>query len=135
MLDPPTLVEATSTEITVQWKQPLNNGGCSISGFALYMNDGLGGQTFIEIDSLLVRNKPGYTIHTTDTSNFAVGDIGKSFAFKVEAYNIIGSTFSTAGASFTLADKPLDPLSAPTSDETYTTDRRIKVDITPLSTL
>jgi hypothetical protein len=27
----------------VIWNQPLDNGGCSILGFALYRNDGEGG--------------------------------------------------------------------------------------------
>lgn len=78
-----------------------------------------------------MRNKPGYTIHSTST--FPALSVGKKFAFKVEAYNIIGSTFSTAGASYTLADLPVDPTVAPSSDETFTNDKRIKVDITPLT--
>ena len=41
-LGPPTLVLATSTAFTLQWKQPLDNGGCSIEGFALYINGGTG---------------------------------------------------------------------------------------------
>ncbi len=132
----PTLVEATSTAITVQWKQPLDNGGCPIKGFALYMNDGAGGHLFTEIDSALVRDKPGYTIHQTSALLFPQpASVGKKYAFKVEAYNIIGSTFSVEGASFTLADEPEDPLVAPSSDESYTSDKRIKIDITPLTIL
>jgi hypothetical protein len=91
----------------------------------------MGGASFNEIDSALVRNKPGYTIHTT--SSFPPNSIGLSFAFKVEAYNVIGSTFSTAGASFTLADLPQNPLKAPISDETVTSTTRIKVEISPIT--
>ena len=68
------------------------------------MNDGEGGQVYNEIDSSLVRNKPGYVLHTT--SAFPANSIGKKFAFKVEAFNVIGSVFSTAGSRFTLADLP-----------------------------
>ena len=74
-----------------------------------------------------MRNKPGYVLHTT--SSIPAGSIGKKFAFKVETYNVIGSVFSSAGASFTLADLPQNPLVAPASDETVTNDNRIKIDI------
>ena len=43
LLYPPTLVLATSTALTVKWAQPLDNGGCPIRGYALYINDGNGG--------------------------------------------------------------------------------------------
>ena len=72
------------------------------------------------------------TLHTTQFT-FPVGSVGKSFAFKVEAFNIIGSVYSTAGASYTLADLPVTPTAAPASDEAYTSETRIKVDITPLT--
>jgi len=42
-LEAPALVQATSTSFTLSWKQPLSNGGCTVEGFALYMNDGQGG--------------------------------------------------------------------------------------------
>jgi hypothetical protein len=58
------------------------------------MNDGNGGQVYNEIDAILVRDKPGYTLHTTSSSLFTAASIGKKFAFKVEVYNVIGSVFS-----------------------------------------
>jgi len=79
-----------------------------------------------------VRDQPGLTTYTTHYS-FPVGSIGKSFAFQLEAYNVIGSVFSTAGASFTLADLPSDPTLAPASDESFTTDTQIKIDIAPIT--
>ena len=62
--DAPTFMSATSSSITVTWSQPKLNGSCPILGFALYINDGLGGTTFTEIDSSTIRNKPEYTTHT-----------------------------------------------------------------------
>jgi hypothetical protein len=45
---------------------------------------------------------------------------------------VIGSIFSTAGASFTLADLPKTPVNAPVSDESFSSDRRLKIDIDPV---
>lgn len=70
---------------------------------------------------------PGLTLHTTST--FPPNSIGMKFSFKVQAFNIIGSTFSTAGASYTLADLPMTPSAAPASDETVTNTYSIKVDL------
>ena len=58
--DAPQFVSATLSSISLSWKYPNDLGSCSISSFALYMNDGLGGDTFTEIDSAVVRDKPNY---------------------------------------------------------------------------
>jgi len=97
------------------------------------MNGGDGGQNFVEIDGSQIRNKPGYNIHTTSASLFTAASIGKKYAFKVEAYNVIGNVFSIAGAHFTLADLPKTPTLAPISDESITNDKRVKLDITPVA--
>lgn len=36
----PTRVSSTKTEITIQWNSPSNNGGCPITGYAIFMDDG-----------------------------------------------------------------------------------------------
>ena len=112
--------------MTLSWKTPLLNGGCSLLGFALYINDGNGGTTFTEIDSALIRNKPGYTLHTTTT--FPAASIGNTFLFKLEAYNVIGSTMSPS-VGFVLADVPATPGVAPTSDDSVTSINKVKIDI------
>ena len=68
------------------------------------MNDGLGGDNLIEIDSDLIRNKPLYTKHTTYSANI----IGATYIFELCAYNINGVTCSDTKA-FVLASIPSAP--------------------------
>jgi hypothetical protein len=45
----------------VRWNPPKNNGGCPITGYALYRDDGVTENTIIEVNSVtdpLVRNIP-----------------------------------------------------------------------------
>jgi hypothetical protein len=72
--------------MTLIWDQPKSDGGCPVLGFRLYINDGLGGNVFTEIDSALVNSKPSYTQHTTTT--FPALSVGNTFLFKVEVYNV-----------------------------------------------
>ena len=88
------------------------------------MNDGDNENVFTEIDASNIRNKPEYTLHTTTAPKI----IGATFMFKVEVYNINGSTFSEP-VSFVIADKPAAPTSPPTSDFSVTNTTQIKIDI------
>ena len=87
------------------------------------MNDGLDGNVFTEIDAAAIRDKPEYTLHTSTAPTL----IGSTYMFKLEAYNINGSTFSEP-VSFVFADKPNAPSNAPRSDFGVTTTTKIKVD-------
>lgn len=82
-----------------------------MQGFALYMNDGRGGDVFNEIDFAQVRDKPLYTQHTTTAATI----VGATYLFKVKAYNINGSVMSKSVA-YVIASIPTKPLSAPISD-------------------
>jgi hypothetical protein len=86
------------------------------------MNDGLDGNIFTEIDASTIRNKPEYTLHSSTAPNL----IGSTYMFKLEAYNINGSTFSEP-ISFVFADKPTAPSNAPISDLSVTTTNKIKI--------
>lgn len=49
----------------------------------------------------MVRDKPQYTLHTTSTPSV----VGATYLFKLEAYNVNGSTYSEP-IGFVFADKP-----------------------------
>ena len=68
---------------------PLNMSFCALCGFALHMNDCAGGDTYSEIETAAIREKPVYTKHTTTQPSI----IGATYVFKVEAYNQNGQTF------------------------------------------
>ena len=82
-----------------------------MQGFALYINDGMGGDVFNEIDFAQIRNKPLYTHHTTTAPTI----VGATYLFKIKAYNINGSVMSKSVA-YGIASIPAKPFSAPVSD-------------------
>ena len=127
-LNPPSLVAVSSTEITLQWRYPLNMGFCALSGFALHMNDGAGGDTYSEIDAAAIRDKPAYTKHTTTQPSI----VGATYMFKVEAYNQNGQTFSEA-VSFVLADLPGTPPNAPASNAAKTSAALLSIVADPVA--
>lgn len=47
---PVQLEESTSTSITVSWKKPKNNGGKSVSGYELWVDDWSGGNKYMVYD-------------------------------------------------------------------------------------
>lgn len=124
-LEAPTRSAGTSTSMTLDWAQPSSNGGCAISGFKLYINDGAGGTVFNEIDAGTVNNNPSLSQHTTTT--FPGASVGNTFVFYIEVLNVVGSaTSNTVG--FILADVPDTPTVAPTSDASVTTQSILKID-------
>jgi hypothetical protein len=57
----PEVIEQNRLEITIQWRPPQDDGGCSITSYVVYRNDGLGGpitEEVNEINDSLVRNLP-----------------------------------------------------------------------------
>ena len=51
LLSPPTLVSVSVSDITLKWNYPQQFNHCRVTGFALFMNDGQGGDVYTEIDA------------------------------------------------------------------------------------
>lgn len=47
--DPPTRITSTTTSITLQWSSPSTNGGCPVTSFAVFSDNG-DGLTFSEVN-------------------------------------------------------------------------------------
>lgn len=105
----PTRYQTTVSDMTIQWQDPSYDGGCPITGFAVYINTGVDG-AFIEANSdndLNVRNNPG--LHQmTITRGFTSDSIGQEFKVKVISFNDESQTDSDI-ANIVLADRPLPP--------------------------
>jgi len=86
------------------------------------MNDGAGGDSFSEIDSAEVADKPYYTEHTTSTPNI----VGATYLFYLKAININGECTSESVA-FILADKPATPTAAPYRDFEVSSASQLKI--------
>ena len=124
LLQPPILISVDSTEISLKWDYPERASFCPVLGFALYMNDGEGGDTYTEIDSSAIRDKPHYLEHTTTAASVP----GNFYYFKVAAYNSNGLVYSES-VGFTLGEKPDQPSVAPESITTLTSSERISISV------
>jgi hypothetical protein len=111
--NPPFKIGSTSTSITVGWERPVDDGGCPLIGFAVFRDDGLGGDIITEVNlanDLAVRNMP--TLRKLIITNFPNGMGGKPFRFKITAYNREGQRDSGV-ASYLLAGVPNTPTLSP----------------------
>ena len=113
----PEILSISKTEFEMGWEDPLIFGGCPVTSFQLYRDDGELGEVSIPID-------PDEVALRTDRYKFTVvldeTFTGKSMRVKVEASNVMGSVTSRA-TQFTLSDVPGKPTPAPQVDKYETT--------------
>jgi len=86
---------STSSSITIAWNEPEEDGGCPITGFAVFRDDGSGGDIINEVNSAsdaAVRGIP--TLRELTITFFPVSSEGFVFRLKVTAFNDEGSTDS-----------------------------------------
>lgn len=87
----PVRITSTVSSMTLKWQHPKDDGGCLITSYAVFRNDGAGGPINIEanaVNDANVRNRP--TLDTLMITNFPVGSsTGLTFSFKVVAYNAV----------------------------------------------
>jgi hypothetical protein len=104
------------------WNAPKDDGGCPITGYAVFRNDGEGGLPTIEVNTdqdSNIRDKP--TLRSVTVSNFPEGSLSSTFMYQVEAFNAVLSTKS-ASVSFKHAAVPSMPQSSPVDDISVTSD-------------
>ena len=98
----PVLVSVAALNFTLSWDLPLEDGGCPITSYALFRDNGLGDPITTEIDPGFVESHPNlFSYTTTLTSSYT----GLPLRVKVQATNSIGSTLSPA-LQFVLAGHP-----------------------------
>lgn len=106
--------------ITIEWRKPTDNGGCSILGYRLYRTDGSSDRFDQTTPGVLVATltatNPSITQHTIDLSS---GTIGHIYKFMLEAYNYAGATNSSS-LFLALASWPSTPSVLPASIPTLT---------------
>lgn len=83
----PTMPEVTRTTMTLEWRAPESDGGCPITSFYLYADDGAGG-SYSEIDASEVNDLPALRKHTV---TFDAADTSKTFGFYLVAENAVGT--------------------------------------------
>lgn len=97
----PTLDSVSKTTYTLSWQLPGFIGGCPITGFGIFRDDGNNGPLNIPVDSAELAGRSDVLKHTSTLT----GATGSRFHVKVVVYNEIGSAESN-GLFFILADVP-----------------------------
>lgn len=108
-LDAPVIVSRTLTTITVSWSPPLFNGGCPITGFALWVDDGTNTETYVEANvdnDVNLRSNP--SIYSYTITRLPASPIGLKIFTKIQAFNEIGNVMSDV-CSTVIAVVPLEP--------------------------
>ena len=54
----PQLSKVTKTAMTLRWIAPLNDGGCPITSYSIWIDDGNNGAVYTEVDPSNVKNIP-----------------------------------------------------------------------------
>ena len=78
----PYRLASTTTSITVGWGDPIDDGGCPITGFAVFRDDGAGSAISTEVNLAndpLVRDIP--TLDRLVVTNFPAATEGNTFRF------------------------------------------------------
>mmetsp|Transcript_23476 Transcript_23476/g.36164 ORF Transcript_23476/g.36164 Transcript_23476/m.36164 type:complete len:143 (-) Transcript_23476:6330-6758(-) len=76
-LEPPRLDAVTATTMTLRWIEPESDGGCAITSYSIYMDDGAGG-SLVEKDASSVNNLPTLRTHQI---TFDSADTGNTYVF------------------------------------------------------
>ena len=116
-----------SNQLVLAWSEPLENGGCPISGFAIYRDDSFGSDVDTEVNAdndASIRDNP--ILRQASVTNFPENTVGRYFRYKIEAFNREGSTDSSY-VTLLNAGPPLAPTTAPVLDEQ--TDTYLKVSL------
>lgn len=87
------MISNTASSITVGWNEPINNGGCPIQGYAVFIDDGSGNGPFVEANvdnDISARNQPSLSQFTITKNANQVASLGLVFRIKVRAFNPAG---------------------------------------------
>lgn len=128
----PTASNTNLTQINVSWTAPADNGGCDITGYKLYRDDGAGGAVDVQVAIATLTGHPEITqVAVTDLPS---SPTGLSFVFKVVAYTSFATSGVSSGlsSSFLFALPPSAPTVAPTNG-TSTSASQVQIDITAVT--
>jgi titin len=133
-LDPPTRVATTESSVSLSWAGPTDDGGCSITGFALFVADEAAataaGLTYAEVHSDAVRNLPSLNSFTiTDFSTLPTSiSVGANLRVQLHVFNQGGFSISSSRTlRVVLAAAPPAPAAGPARDSSATTSSLIRV--------
>ena len=135
IMEKPLRVTSSPTSFTIQWQEPADDGGCPITGYAVFRDDGASGPITTEVNSdsdTNVRDKP--TLRELIITNYESADVGKTFVYQIQAFNVVRSSLSDT-SSYIFGSVPPAPTQAVTDDQTVTSSELIRVTYPELTDL
>jgi hypothetical protein len=111
----------------LRWQIPQDNGGCNLTGFNLFRDDGNAGSISIEVAPSDINNKPSLTSHLLQ---FTATETGKQFKFQLQTSNAEGSQISSV-AAYIIADNPDKPLLPPRKIQSNSDNQSLFVKVDP----
>lgn len=86
----PNKISTTTESISINWNEPTDNGGCSIQGYSVHIDDGDSGEYIEanEVNDVTVRLLP--SLSTLEIRSLSSINLGKTFRILVRAYNYAG---------------------------------------------
>jgi len=108
-------ISSTKSSINVGWTTPTYTGGCPLLSYSLYINNGLGGSLFSEVNPAQINDKP----YITNYDVTGLTHLGNFYKFKITVKNEIG-TVESLPKDIKLAAVPDTPPVAPYQDFTET---------------
>jgi hypothetical protein len=130
---PPLRLDSTIDSIKVGWSQPHDDGGCPITGFALFRDDSDESVPSVEVNTdndANIRDIP--TLREVTVTNLPADQEGNYVRFMLRAYNREGYTDSSTYSAVMFAAVPDKPGSAPTLVEAQSNSSLITVTIADL---
>ncbi len=124
----PTLSTSTTTSLYLKWTPPTSDGGCSLTQYSLYRNDGAGGSVTTEVDATTFSANPTLTTYNVASLTSS----GSTYQFKLRAITSAGYVESSV-ASFVLASVPVKPATL-TYDATTSSAQSITLTFPTVST-
>jgi hypothetical protein len=113
LLRPAYLIQALPNAITIGWHGPEDDGGCPITGYAVFRDNSNDSTVDIEINSVndaSIRDSP--VLRKVTANNFSPSTEGLWFRFKVRVFNREGF-FDSNLIRVLNAGPPLSPTFAP----------------------
>jgi len=110
----PYRIDSTASSITLGWQEPQDDGGCPVTGFAIFRDDGTQIVPAIEVNSASdasVRAIP--TLRQLVVTNLPSGKEGLHVRFSVKAFNREGSVDSSSYVAILFAAVPSKPPNVP----------------------
>lgn len=117
-----------ASSIDIAWVPPDDTGGCVVTGYAVFKDDGAGTSTFGEANvanDLSIRDQPG--LNSASITDFVTSDVGLDFVFYLKVYTQAGDTALSEHATITLADVPDQPTVIPYKDTSSSTGSRLLI--------